>query len=234
MSKNRRKVKLRTRHASGDKYVSVGQNIANLSDLPTWRNVAEHFKYLEDKKVKVKCSKGHDTNVKSEGQYKNVKCIGLEARKICYTVICDIWMKANPRIHLQEKNAVMKKLKDFQEDISKFNGNRLNKRKSDFLLKKRDKLFNITSCTCSLPIWSCSDFGCVTNKRDPGSCSKIHYKCVCPNVPVVKKIPVEEREYMNDQRTKTGTCGKFQIGFVDKKAKPYYKKEASKKSTTKR
>jgi hypothetical protein len=46
-------------------------------------------------------------------------------------------------------------------------------------------------------------------------CNTKHFYCSCE-----QKIPIEDREYLIDQRNKDGTRGRFQIGSRDKNAKP--------------
>jgi hypothetical protein len=41
---------------------------------------------------------------------------------------------------------------------------------------------------------------------------KAHYVCHCPSG---KKVPIEEREYLRDQRAKRGTKGAFQMAGTD-------------------
>ena len=46
-------------------------------------------------------------------------------------------------------------------------------------------------------------------------CQIQHIICTCPPN---KKVPVEEREYLRDQRAKKGSKGSFQLGPIDKAA----------------
>lgn len=87
------------------------------------------------------------------------------------------------------------------------------------LTEKLDLLFDISSCCCELPVLPCEDYRVKCNKEN--CCSK-HIICTCP---FQKKVPVEDREYLKDQRCKIGPKGTFQLGPIDKCAIKKSKKQ---------
>ncbi|CAI9715421.1 Hypothetical predicted protein [Octopus vulgaris] len=71
--------------------------------------------------------------------------------------------------------------------------------------EKLDKMFDISACTYKLPVYPCDD-DAVKGKKE--NCQVQHIICMCPTS---KKVPVEEREYLRDQRAKIEPKGSFQI-----------------------
>ena len=78
--------------------------------------------------------------------------------------------------------------------------------------EKLDKLLDISACTCELPDYPCDDKAVRCKKEN---CQIQHIICTCPPN---KKVPMEEREYLRDQRAKKEPKGSFQLGPVDKAA----------------
>lgn len=71
------------------------------------------------------------------------------------------------------------------------------------LEEKLDRLFDISACTCKLPIHTCDD---AAVKCSQENCQTRHIICTCPPT---KKVPLEDREYLRDQREKAGPRGSF-------------------------
>ena len=79
--------------------------------------------------------------------------------------------------------------------------------------KKLDKLFDICSCECKLEIVPCNERS--VNCRI-ANCTKIHVSCSCdPH----NRVPIEERNYLRDQRLKCQPKGSFQLGSPEGKIK---------------
>ena len=92
------------------------------------------------------------------------------------------------------------------------NRNRLTKLKLFGLQSSVEKLFDISLCSCNLPIVPCSDKDVKCSVPD---CQKSHIVCKCH---AERKVPLEDRLYLRDQRLKTGPKGSFQLGPVDRYA----------------
>ena len=74
-----------------------------------------------------------------------------------------------------------------------------------------DFLFDI-----ALPIFSCKD---KRVKCLDLNCQKQHIVCLCTEKKKrINKCPIEEREYLRDQRSKIGPRGSFRLGPTDKGA----------------
>lgn len=84
-----------------------------------------------------------------------------------------------------------------------------------------DKLFDISSCSCEVPVLRCDAFA-VQCKTE--NCQTRHIVCTCPPN---KKVPLEDREYLKDQREKTGPKGSYQLGPIDKDAIKKYKRKSA-------
>ena len=126
--------------------------------------------------------------------------------------LVSIWYKMNSRLPLLGKKNLYNKLTFFLDRVKEFNKKRLKAAASKLLLLNKDRLFDISACTCDLPTVSCNaqTIRCVEE-----NCDVEHIACDCP---LPSRVPVEERLYMRDQRRKSGTRGSFQLGPVDRQA----------------
>ena len=88
--------------------------------------------------------------------------------------------------------------------------------------EKLDFFFDTARCSCSLPIFPCKD---IRVKCLDLNCQKQHIVCLCTEK---NKCPIEEREYLRDQRSKIGPRGSFQLGPTDKGAAKRQKLSATK------
>jgi len=179
--------KTKTRAASGDKFAGYPGELPK-SDLPTHGDIARYF-YLV-----------------SSGENDFYSQIRIVQDKLL-----DVWQACNPRLPLIEKKEIFSKLKKLLTNVKDFNFRKLKLNAKKHLLSIKDKLFDIAACSCSLPIVTC-DNPAVQCKIV--NCSVEHIICQCP--PQLK-VPIADREYMRDQRSKVGTKGQFQMRGRDVK-----------------
>lgn len=149
------------------------------SDLPTYSDIARCYWKASETEISVK---GQVTFVKNELQ--------------------QVWAKCSNALPLLSSRGIDMKLERFFDGVKK---TPFPKKRSKKLLDDLDavaqKLFDISACTCELPNASC---------RDPRvhcrsvNCQQIHLVCLCPDE---RRVPVEERLYLRDQRAKVGTHG---------------------------
>jgi hypothetical protein len=173
--------KRKTRSVSGDKYAGGPCDLPD-SDLPTHGDVVRHFYFVSI----------------TEKDY--LTQIHLVEEKII-----QVWQKCNPRLPLRQKKKIYDKLKGFLDSVKCFDQKKLKLQARKYLLSQKDKLFDIAACCCSLPVVTCDN---PSVKCKANSCASTHILCKCP---LESKIPAEDREYMRDQRQKTGTRGAFQM-----------------------
>jgi hypothetical protein len=133
--------------------------------------------------------------------------------KIVKNKLESVWQQCNPALPLMEKLSVRRKLLLFLNKVKDFDGNHLKQAQKQPLLALKDKLFDISACSCQLPVLPCKSKLVLCNAEEGNPCDKKHIVCECGPE---KRVPLEEREYMLDQRTKTGTYGgRMQFGRVD-------------------
>ena len=122
----------------------------------------------------------------------------------------EIWSRVNPRLPLLENSYVIQRLKTLIEKAKGANSKKLKVKKLGIFEKSLDTLFDISACTCDLPTRPCKDpsVNCTT-----ANCNQEHIVCLCD---ASKRVPIEDRLYLRDQRAKVGPKGSFQLGPVDK------------------
>jgi hypothetical protein len=174
------------RSSTADKYGGSACELPD-SDLPTNVDIARYFYFVS----------------LSESDY-NTQIHLVERRLMA------VWTKCNPRLPLLEKKVVFNRLKKFTDKVKSYNQKYMKPASKKVFIAKKDNLFDISACICELPIVPCSSkyIRCTVL-----NCQTEHIACECP--PELR-VPVEEREYMRDQRSKTGTRGNFQLGPVDR------------------
>jgi hypothetical protein len=182
------KVKLKTRATSEERYGGSPCALPE-SDLPTNSDVARYF-YLV-------CT--------SEKDY------ATQLRLVMNKVV-EVWENCNPAMPLREKKNISVKLKTFIDNVKSFNRKGIKAPQRKHLSDNKDKLFDIAACSCKLPIVPCSSVSVKCTEED---CDVEHIVCECPPG---RKVPIEERAYMRDQRAKIGTRGSFQLGPKDRLA----------------
>jgi hypothetical protein len=162
------------------------------SDLPTYRDVARYVYFVSASEFEVK------------------RQLEIVAAKLV-----EIWQKCNPLLPLLKEFSIYVKLKRFVDQVKAVNRKqKRSKQALGFVESRKDHLFDISACSCKLPILPCDD-RLVQCKAAPGDCVTQHIVCECPQD---RKVPAAEREYLRDQRSKIGTTSKFQIGPVDRAA----------------
>jgi hypothetical protein len=119
----------------------------------------------------------------------------------------------NPRLPLYDDYYIVKKIdKACFQKTKKINRKTLSTVQQQNFQESLDKLFDISGCTCHLPIRPCNDKSVRCFNEN---CQIRHIVCSCPPS---KKVPLEERDYMKDQRGKQGPKGAFQLGSLDQEA----------------
>jgi hypothetical protein len=157
------------------------------SDLPTFTDIARYFYFVS----------------LSESDY-NTQIHLVKWR------LMEVWAKCNPRLPLLEKSVVFNRLKKFVDKVKSYNQKYMKPAPKKVFLAKKDKLFDISVCICTLPTVPCNS---KYIRCDVVNCQTEHIACECsPEL----RVPVEEREYIRDQRSKIGTRGTFQLGSVDR------------------
>lgn len=136
-----------------------------------------------------------------------------DVSKLIAKDVIEVWRSVNPRLPLYDEYYIVKKVdKACFQKTKKINWKTLSTAQQQNFEESLDRLFDISACTCHLPIRPCND-KCV--KCSVENCQSQHIVCLCPPS---KKVPLEEREYLKDQRAKHGPKGSFQLGSVDQEA----------------
>nr|XP_047128271.1 uncharacterized protein LOC124808992 [Hydra vulgaris] len=127
--------------------------------------------------------------------------------------VIKIWQTVNPKLPLYEHYYVVKLINKlcFMK-AQQINQKSLSKVKRNNLEKTLDTLFDISACKCNLPVRSCND---KFVKYVEENCQTQHIICTCP---LDRKVPLEHRMYLKDQRAKIGPKGLFQLGSIDRKS----------------
>jgi hypothetical protein len=176
-----------TRRKTNEKYGGVGAELPTKA-LPTYSDVARYFYRVQS------IEKDNSTQ------------INLVTEKVE-----EVWQKS-PAIPLLCKRSLRRKVVRFLDKVKAFNFRNLKVEKKKELLFVKDKLFDISACTCQLPVLPCSSTF-VNCNADEGKCVKKHIYCECAPG---KRVPLQERDFLLDQRMKVGTYGgQFQFGRVD-------------------
>ncbi len=171
-----------------ENYAGTPQDLPH-SDLPTYGDIARYF---------YKVREEEPANFRE--QVKRVKD-RLE----------NIWYNCSPALPLLKGPNIFVKLLRFCEKIKLINYGKRSaasvRAKLDLL---KDKVFDISACTCQLPVVLCAH---PRVKCQKPACRRQHVICECdPD----KQVPVEERPYLRDQRSKIGTLGgAMQMGRTD-------------------
>nr|XP_047124882.1 uncharacterized protein LOC100215826 isoform X1 [Hydra vulgaris] len=157
-----------------------------ITDLATYGDVARFFYKLKDL-----------DGIKD----KNI----IIQRTLCS--LKEIWFNCNSKLVLLPEISLIVKLLRFYNNVISWNGNKIKPLTKKLLEKNKEKLFDLLACNCKLEVLPCDD----GNIKCSG-CSNVHLYCSCIGS---KKVPLEERSYIKDQREKIGTKEKFQIGGID-------------------
>lgn len=130
--------------------------------------------------------------------------------KVVKGLLENSWKNCSPVLPLLSDIHLWSKLLRHCEKVK-----RVNKANSSTSLRAelelvKDQLFDIAACICKLPLVACGHNRVSCRKQD---CVQEHIVCECEPA---KRVPVEERAYLRDQRSKTGTHGgAMQMGRTD-------------------
>lgn len=184
------KIKPITRKSTGDKYGGSPCELL-MCEPSTYRQIIKYYYHI---------------------MYSNPNSDFISTiHKICNDVK-SIWRNVNPRLPLLTDKSLFRKVKDLLtvvKDINRKHGKVSAKKNLD---KKLDRLFDISACTCPLDVKPCYD-RMVNCKIE--NCEESHIICVCSNE---VKVPLEDRSYLRDQRSKTGPKGAYQLSSIDRSA----------------
>ena len=108
--------------------------------------------------------------------YSHLSCFGIS--KLIAKEVIDIWKAVNPRLSLLKEIIVVNKVKIlcFQK-AKQINRKHLPAAQTKFWKEKLDTLFDISSCSCNLPIVSCDNINVKYTKEN---CQTKHIIWSCP------------------------------------------------------
>ena len=108
--------------------------------------------------------------------YPHRSCFGIS--KLITKGVIDIWKAVNPRLPLLKEISVVNKMKIlcFQK-ANQINRKHLPTAQTKFWKEKLNTLFDISSCSCNLPIVSCEN---IIVKYTKENCQTKHIICSCP------------------------------------------------------
>lgn len=177
-----------TRAKDAEKYAGHAAKLPE-SDLPTYGDIARYFYLVQE------TERDFATQV-------NIVKEGLEV----------LWQKCNPALPVLDKLTIRRKLVMFLERVKSDHRKSLKVHHKETILAQENKLFDIAACTCDLRELPCTSKFVNCNAEN---CTNIHLACDCgPG----KRVPIEEREYLKEQRAKRGTISRFQLGGIDRGA----------------
>ena len=108
--------------------------------------------------------------------YPHLSCFGIS--KLIAKEVIDIWKVVNPRLPLLKEISVVNKVKVLCFQKSKqINRKHLPAAQTKFWKEKLDTLFDISSCSCNLPIVSCDNINVKCTKEN---CQTKHIIWSCP------------------------------------------------------
>ena len=108
--------------------------------------------------------------------YPHLSCLGIS--KLIAKDVIDIWKAVNPRLPLLKEISVVNKVKIlcFQK-AKQISRKHLPAAQTKFRKEKLDTFFDISSCSCNLPILSCDNINVKCTKEN---CQTKHIICTCP------------------------------------------------------
>ena len=108
--------------------------------------------------------------------YPHLSCLGIS--KLIAKDVIDIWKAVNPRLPLLKEISVVNKVKIlcFQK-AKQISRKHLPAAQIRFWKEKLDTFFDISSCSCNLPIFSCDNINVKCTKEN---CQTKHIICTCP------------------------------------------------------
>ena len=118
--------------------------------------------------------------------YRPLYCLGIS--QLIAKEVIDIWKAVNPRLLLLKEISVVNKVKIlcFQK-AKQISGKHLPAAQTKFWKEKLDTFFDISSCSCNLPILNCDNINVKCTKEN---CQTKHIICTCP----LTKTPTKKYE----------------------------------------
>ena len=102
----------------------------------------------------------------------------FEISKLIAKEIMSIWQAVNPQLPLLREHYIGQKVSIFCfKKAKQINRKSLTTRKVKRMEEQLDRLFDIASCCCKLPVLRCDDFAVKCNKEN---CQTRHIVCTCP------------------------------------------------------
>jgi len=146
----------RTRSASSTHFGGPPSPL-NKTEPPTFRQIIQYSYFLKNT-----CS----------------NLTNFDISKLMAKNIIDIWNAVNPRLPLLSERSIIIKLKrTCFEKAHQINRKSISSAQKKIMVKKLDTLFDISSCSCQLPILSCEDKNVKCKKEN---CQTRHIICICP------------------------------------------------------
>ena len=130
--------------------------ILDKTEPPTLRQVIQYSYFLENTYPDLK----HD-----------------EISKLITKEIIDIWKLVNPQLPLLREHYIKQKVDRSCINAKQLNRKSLNVIKVKNMTEKLERLFDISSCCCELPILKCDDYAV---KCKIENCQTRHIVCTCP------------------------------------------------------
>ena len=108
--------------------------------------------------------------------YPHLSCLGIS--KLIAKDVIDIWKAVNSRLPLLKEISVVNNVKIlcFQK-AKQISRKHLPAAQTKFWKEKLDTFFDISSCSCNLPILSCDNINVKCTKEN---CQTKHIICTCP------------------------------------------------------
>ena len=153
------------------------------NDLPTYADVERCFYAVSEK----------------------VKYFNNQLNKVRERVV-EVWKKCNPHLPRIQEGAVHMELKRFLIFVRNLNRKQTNHSEIRLCKYKKEKLFDISACSCDLPVVTCDTVYCAGGVN----CQKEHILCYCDVDH--SRVPEEERAYLRSQRAR----GTIQIELVNR------------------
>lgn len=130
----------------------------------------------------------------------------VERAKYISTELMNQWEKVNSELPLISHDSVTKRVKRLLDKVHLINQKKAPPSSVKALNDKLDSLFDISACDCELPVRECSDRQVNCKIKN---CRSMHIVCQCNQE---NRVPIEERQYLKDQKEKKGQKGAYQMG----------------------
>ena len=111
------------------------------------------------------------------------------------------WNSCCPELPVMPVRTVFTKILRFCDKLKKINRSKQSSKMVSEMDTLKNKLFDISACSCTLPQVECANNRVHCRVAD---CAEEHFVCDCPPE---RRVPVADRAYLSDQRSKIGTHG---------------------------